>query len=131
MTSPSLPPDDVLGAPEPVRRSSRVGNLAIDLVGGGAIAVAGSAMAFAAFLGGGGAQPEDVLPANALGLVKLDLDPAARQKVAVYRLAERFPATSDVVADEDSIKDQLLRAVFAGGAERPGERRLRGRGRAG
>ncbi len=115
MTSPppSLPAAfDVLGAPEPARRRGRASGLVIALVGAGAVAVAGSAVAFAAFLGGGGAQPEDVLPADAIGLVKLDLDPAAGQKIAVYRLAERFPSTSDAVEDEDSVKDQLLSALF-------------------
>lgn len=111
---PSLPAAvDVLGAPEPVRRAGRGGTLAIALVGASAVAVAGSAVAFAALLGGGGAQPEDVLPSNALGLVTLDLDPAASQKVAVLRLAERFPTTAGQVESEDSIKDQLLGALFA------------------
>jgi hypothetical protein len=106
---------DVLGSPEPAARTGgRHRNLLAGVVGAGAVAVAvaGSAVAFATFLGGGGAQPEDVLPADAMGMVKLDLDPAASQKVAVYRLAERFPATSDRVQDQDSVKDELLSALF-------------------
>lgn len=107
------PAYDVLGSPEPAARGGggRRG-LAIALVGAGAVAVAGSAMAFAAFLGGGGAQPEDVLPSSALAMVKLDLDPAAGQKVAVYRLAKKFPTTADRVQDSDSVKDELLSALF-------------------
>jgi hypothetical protein len=90
----------------------RHSNLLAALIGAGAIAVAGSAVAFAAVLGGGGAQPEDVLPASALGMVKLDLDPSASQKIAVYRLAERFPSLQDQVQDSDSVKDELLSALF-------------------
>ncbi|MCW2681221.1 MAG: hypothetical protein JWM62_2622 [Frankiales bacterium] len=110
---PSMPAAyDVLGSPEPARRTRRLGSLAVGLVGAGALAVAGSAVAVAALLGGGGAQPEDVLPADALGLVTLDLDPAAGQKVAVYRLAKRFPAVAREVKDEDGVKDQLLTALL-------------------
>jgi hypothetical protein len=109
----SLPPAiDVLGAPQPVERGRRSGTLAAALVGAGALVIAGSAVAVAALLSGGGAQPEDVLPAQTLGLVKLDLDPSAGQKVAIYRLAQRFPAVSDDVRDQDEIKDELLSALF-------------------
>lgn len=104
---------DVLGSPEPApRRRSRRG-LAVGLVAGASLGVAGAAVATATYLGGGGAQPEDVLPSSALALVKLDLDPAAGQKLAVYRLAQRFPSTSEAVEDEDSVKDELLSALFA------------------
>lgn len=81
-------------------------------MGAGALAVAGSAVAVAAVLSGGGAQPEDVMPAEAFAMVKLDLDPAAGQKLAVYRLAKRFPSLADDVRDEDQIKDELLSALL-------------------
>jgi hypothetical protein len=111
---PSLPPAiDVLGPPQPVERGRRRGTLAAALVGAGALVIAGGAVAVAALLSGGGAQPEDVLPAQAMGLVKLDLDPSAGQKVAIYRLAKRFPTVSDDVRDQGEIKDQLLSALFA------------------
>lgn len=82
------------------------------LVGVGALAVAGTAVAAASFLGGGGAQPEDVLPADAIAVLKVDLDPAAGQKLAVYRLAQRFPTLAEKVRDQDRVKDQLLSALF-------------------
>ena len=117
MTTPeqpsSLPPAfDVLGSPEPVGRSGRRSGLVAALVGAGALAVAGTAVAAAAFLGGGGAQPEDVLPADAFGVLKVDLDPAPGQKVAVYRLSQRFPSLAEKVRDQDQVKDQLLSALF-------------------
>lgn len=117
MTTPeqpsSVPPSlDVLGSPEPAARTGRRAGLAAAVVGVGALAVAGTAVAAAAFLGGGGAQPEDVLPADAFAMVKVDLDPAPGQKVAVYRLARRFPSLADKVRDQDQVKDQLLSALF-------------------
>ena len=118
MTTPeppaSLPPAvDVLGAPEPVaRRGGGRSSLLAGLVGIGALAVAGTAVAAATMLSGGGAQPEDVLPADAFAVVKVDLDPAPGQKVAVYRLAKRFPSLAEKVRDQDEVKDQLLSALF-------------------
>ncbi len=104
----------MLGSPyPPPRRRGRAG-LTAGLVGLGVMAVAVTAVAAATFLGGGGAQPEDVLPGNALAMVKLDLDPSAEQKLAVYRLAKRFPSVADRVRDEDRVKDQLLSALFEG-----------------
>ncbi len=117
MTTPeqpaSLPPAlDVLGSAEPAARSGSRSGLLAGLVGAGALAVAGTAVAAASFLGGGGAQPEDVLPADAFAVLKVDLDPAAGQKVAVYRLSQRFPSLAEKVRDQDKVKDQLLSALF-------------------
>ena len=117
MTTPeqpsSLPPAlDVLGSPEPAARSGRRSGLVAALVGAGALAVAGTAVAAASLLGGGGAQPEAVLPADAFAVLKVDLDPAAGQKVAVYRLSQRFPSLAEKVRDQDEVKDQLLSALF-------------------
>lgn len=75
--------------------------------------VAGTAWATFSFLSGGGAQPEDVLPAGTLALAKVDLDPAAGQKLAIFRLAQRFPTTSDDVTSADDVRDELLSALFA------------------
>lgn len=110
---PSSEPD-LLGSPAPAGRLGRLsaGTLLPAAVGVAAAGVALSGVAVLAFLSGGGTQPEDVLPAGALAFVKVDLDPAANQKLAVYRLAEKFPASADEVDDEDEVKDQLLAALF-------------------
>ncbi|MDP9461406.1 MAG: DUF3352 domain-containing protein, partial [Actinomycetota bacterium] len=65
----------------------------------------------ASLLSGGGTQPEDVLPAAAIGFVKVDLDPAAGQKLAAYRLSTAFP-DSGVEAEAD-VADELVRRLFA------------------
>jgi hypothetical protein len=57
-------------------------------VGAGAVAVAGA-------LDGGGAQPETVVPANAVFYAELDLDPSAGQKVDAFRFLRKFPALKD------------------------------------
>jgi hypothetical protein len=103
MTTPGL---DLLG---PIQRTPRprASNLLVALTAAGSIAVAGAGIATAAVLGSGGAQPEDVLPRNTIGMVKVDLDPAADQKVAAYRLGRKFPDLE--VKGEDSVLSDLVR----------------------
>ena len=66
-----------------------------------AVTLGGTAVVSA--LGGGGAQPEDVLPANAIAFAKLDLNPSAGQKLAVFQLASKFPK-SKVTSKDTSVK---------------------------
>ena len=78
-----------------------------------ALAVGGSALVNV--LGGGGAQPEDVFPANAIVFAKLDLDPSAGQKLAVFQLARKFPTSRDkVTSEESSIKESTFGSIFTG-----------------
>ena len=114
MSEPALSAPDVLGGPSPARRLARLsgGTVLPAVIAVAAASVATAGVAVLAFLSGGGTQPEDVLPAGAIAFLKVDLDPAANQKVAVYRLAEKFPASADVVDDEDDVRDQLLGALF-------------------
>ncbi len=44
-----------------------------------------------ALLSGGGAQPADVIPADAVGYVSLDLDPSASQKIEAFKIMKKFP----------------------------------------
>ncbi|GII91319.1 DUF3352 domain-containing protein [Sinosporangium siamense] len=77
--------------------------LVVVLVGGGGV------YAFTA-LSGGGAQPHDVLPGqNAIGYARLDLDPAANQKLALFEIARKFSATKESFAGDD------LRKSFVSG----------------
>ncbi|GAA3428695.1 DUF3352 domain-containing protein [Streptosporangium sandarakinum] len=55
-------------------------------------------------LSGGGTQPHDVLPGNAIAYVRLDLDPAANQKVALFQIARKFQATKDSFSGDDPRK---------------------------
>ncbi|MCK2221643.1 DUF3352 domain-containing protein [Actinomadura sp. ATCC 31491] len=71
--------------------------LAVVLLGGGAVWAVGT-------LGGGGTQPAEVLPANAIAYARLDLDPAANQKLALFQLARKFTVTKDAFTGEDPRK---------------------------
>jgi hypothetical protein len=60
----------------------------------GVVVLGGAGYAAASYLSGGGTQPEDVLPADTLGFVKVDLDPSASQKLALRSLLAKFPDVS-------------------------------------
>lgn len=79
------------------------GALAVAAVGGGAYAWTQ--------LSGGGTQPHDVLPADTIAYVRLDLDPSAKQKVDLFRLAQRVPELAEAVGLDDE-DDDLRRLVL-------------------
>ncbi|MFC7644561.1 hypothetical protein ACFQX6_30555 [Streptosporangium lutulentum] len=64
------------------------------LVGGGSVFAVN-------LLSGGGTQPHDVLPGDAMGYLRLDLDPAANQKVALFNIARKFTVTKDSFRGDD------------------------------
>ncbi|WP_113703938.1 DUF3352 domain-containing protein [Nonomuraea lactucae] len=104
---------EVLGGPgEPARKGRRgwivalAAALAVVVLGGGAVWAVGA-------LGGGGTQPHEVLPANAIAYFRLDLDPAANQKVALFQLARKFTATKDSFSGEDP-REALFNAIKKG-----------------
>ena len=105
MTAPDIL-GDIVRTPRP--RSSS--NLLVALTAVAAVTVAGAGIATAAVLGSGGAQPEDVLPRSTVAVVKVDLDPAADQKVAAYRLSRTFPDLK--IGDEDSVLSDLLKQAL-------------------
>ncbi|MFG6194654.1 DUF3352 domain-containing protein [Nonomuraea sp. JJY05] len=71
--------------------------LAVILLGGGAVWAMGA-------IGGGGTQPNEVLPANSIAYARLDLDPAANQKLALFEIARKFTVTKDSFTGEDPRK---------------------------
>ncbi|GAB3144686.1 DUF3352 domain-containing protein [Microbispora hainanensis] len=96
----------VPGPPAPPRSEGRRGRgwiialVAAVLVG----VVAGGGVWAASKLSGGGTQPQDVLPANAMAYVRLDLDPSAGQKLALFGIARKFSATRDAFGGDDPRK---------------------------
>ncbi|GAA3117429.1 DUF3352 domain-containing protein [Streptosporangium carneum] len=98
---------DFLGTGQPTAPPAKKGRkgwlfaviaaLVVALVGGGG--------AFAVnLLSGGGTQPHDVLPGDALGYVRLDLDPAANQKLALFSIAQKFTVTKSSFTGDDPRK---------------------------
>ena len=76
-----------------------------------AVLVAGSGAVFAwQALDGGGTQPHEVLPADAIGYVRLDLDPSAGQKIQAFRLLQKFPLFTEATGITDENVD--LRELF-------------------
>ncbi|MGH3343136.1 MAG: DUF3352 domain-containing protein [Carbonactinosporaceae bacterium] len=99
----------MLAAGEPPRRRSRTTLIAaaaavlVVLIAGGTYAVR--------TLAGGGTQPEEVVPANALAFTDIDLDPSAGQKIAAVRYLRHFEPFMDELADEGDIRKTLFEAV--------------------
>ena len=85
-------------------------------VGAGVAIVTAAGVGFAAgaFLGGGGAQPEDVLPSTVVAYADLDLDPAASQKLNLVRLLGRFPDVEDEYGSEPDIRQVLVEQLTDG-----------------
>jgi hypothetical protein len=74
------------------------GVLAAALVGGGVTVAAGK-------LSGGGAQPDEAVPASALALVAVDADPSSGQKVELLKFLRKFPdAKKSLGAVDDPAK---------------------------
>ncbi|MFJ2031286.1 DUF3352 domain-containing protein [Streptosporangium sp. NPDC087985] len=90
--------------PAPPTRKSGKGWL-IAVVAALVVALVGGGGAYAiSLLSGGGTQPHDVLPGNAIGYVRLDLDPAANQKLALFGIARKFTTTKDSFTGDDPRK---------------------------
>ena len=95
---------------QPPARRSRKGLV----IGGSAAAAAlvlgaGGVFAFSA-LSGGGDQPAEAVPANAMAYVRMDLDPSAGQKVNAIRLLNRIPQFKDSVSVEENA--DIRRTIF-------------------
>jgi len=84
--------------------------LSIGLTAGAVGAVVAGGLAVNAFLAGGGTQPEDVLPANTIGFVKVDLNPSTGQKVNVLRLMQKLP---DVDRKGEDLKRTAVESILA------------------
>lgn len=113
------PGADMLGAVTtvPQQGPKQSGRRTALVAGAAAIAIAAAASAGYAYsaLSGGGKQPEDVLASGAMAFAKIDLDPSAGQKVAVYQLTRKLPGVaSKVTGDSDGsgLKRSLLDSVL-------------------
>lgn len=82
------------------------------------LALAGGAFAVVKKLDGGGAQPHDVLPASVIAYARVDVDPSASQKIALFKLIRKFPEAADEIgiksADQDVRKLLVEEALEEG-----------------
>jgi hypothetical protein len=112
---PPPPPPEYLqaGGPLPPRPPRSSGGKKKYILGGvgvvAAVAVAAGAWAAVSFFSTG-AQPAEALPADTLGYVSIDLDPAGGQKIEALRTLRKFPAFKEQVGlDTD---DDLRKKIF-------------------
>lgn len=66
----------------------------------GAVVLGGGVYAATAFMGGGGDQPDSVLPASAAVYLRVDMDPSAGQKVAAVRFFQGLDSDTKARLDE-------------------------------
>ncbi|GGK86235.1 hypothetical protein Sme01_39630 [Sphaerisporangium melleum] len=98
-------------------RSGRSRGWLVAIIAAVVVALVGGGGVYAmSLLSGGGTQPEDVLPAGTMAYVRLDLDPSAGQKLALFQLARKFSATRGAFTGEDPRKAlfELLRQGDSG-----------------
>lgn len=93
------------------RRAAVVVGVTIALV-----AAAGAGFAIGSYVGGGGTQPEDVLPDTMVVYADVDLDPSAEQKVNLVRLLGRFPDVEDDYGDEPDLRQVVIDRLVEGTA---------------
>lgn len=89
--------------PPKSKRGLVIGGLAAVLA-----VVAGAAVWATTTLSGGGRQPDEVVPKSTFAYVKVDLDPAANQKLAARAFFEKIPQVRDKISDEDSVFEDLV-----------------------
>jgi hypothetical protein len=91
------------------------GRISVAVAAGVAVAAsAGAGFAAGTVVGGGGTQPEDVLPDTVVAYVDVDLDPVAQQKVNLVRLLGRFPDVEREYGREPDIRTVALNWLVKG-----------------
>lgn len=104
---------DAYPAPETVVEPKRGPGRGV-LIGAGAAVlavIAGAAVYATTALSGGGRQPDELAPRSTFAYAKIDLDPAANQKLAAREFFGKFPKVKKPGNDEN-IFDALLRQMF-------------------
>ncbi len=98
------------GVLQPAPRRRRTGLIA-GIATVAVLAMAAGSLAAWSALSGGGAQPEDVLPASTIAFAKVDLDPSAGQKIQLYNLLQKFPASSQLKDTDKDFGQWLVRRL--------------------
>lgn len=101
-------------APGTTRTGRRRRGLLVTGVVAGTVVLGGTGFAVAQYLSGGGPQPEDVLPRDTIAFAKLDFDPAANQKTALFSLLQKFPSLGEGDNADGDLKDRLFSQLLDG-----------------
>lgn len=111
------PTDDTLAYGLPAAAAPKRGRQGL-LIGAGAAVLAvlaGAAVYATTALSGGGRQPDELVPRATFAYLKVDLDPAANQKLAARSFFGKFPKLKSTSDDTDAVFDGLLEQVFSDG----------------
>jgi len=101
---------DVLATDDPDGEPHRARWAVVALAGALVLALVGGVSWAVGSLSGGGAQPEDALPAGAVAFAKVDLDPSAGQKIDGFRFLRKFPALRDRIPLDGDVREILFDA---------------------
>lgn len=72
------------------------------------LAVASAGVALGVMFSGGGTQPEELVPSNALFYADVDFDPTAEQKANLVRLLNKFPDLHDQLDGVNDVQKSLV-----------------------
>jgi hypothetical protein len=100
------------GATSGGRGSGRLLAVAVGVVA--VLVAAGAGFALGTRIGGGGTQPEDVLPSTMVVYSDIDLDPSASQKVNLARLLGQFPDIKAKYGSEPDVRQLLIDQAVKG-----------------
>jgi hypothetical protein len=114
----AYPSSDVLAThdAEPGTEPQRARWAVVALAGCLVLALVGGVSWAVGSLSGGGAQPEDALPAGAVAFAKVDLDPPAGQKIDGFRFLRKFP----VLRERIPLDGDVRKVLFESFAEQAG-----------
>jgi Protein of unknown function (DUF3352) len=97
----------------PKSGGSKKGVIAIVLAAVLVVALGGGAFAAFNWWNNNGGQPDEVLPATAIGYFRIDLNPTGQQKTAFYNLSKKFPELSKRIGEGDDPRKSLFNAIKA------------------
>jgi hypothetical protein len=100
---PTEPAGDVAAPRGSSRRGVVIGSVAAVLA-----VLAGAAVYATTALSGGGRQPDELVPKAAFAYLKIDLDPAAGQKLAARSFFSKFPDLGGGGNDDEHVFDSVL-----------------------
>ena len=111
-STPESTPTETLPAAETEAKGRNTKGLAIGAIAAVVVlALAGGAFAVIKKLDGGGPQPHDVLPASVIAYARVDLDPSASQKIALFKLIRKFPDGAKSIGIK-SVNQDVRKLVF-------------------